>query len=251
MLDDSCLSGVGTSVSVDNNSGDIIEQLFNKTIDSIKPIWNVQLQLPPLVEKNGNPTHAAAEESGNSTPQAGNSDLEIANSTLQAGNSALWADNSVLWGDNSALWGDNPAPLFEEAKSVPLRESSSHQMKETDLQAMNTGAMVLFTPTIREFQDAFNSLLKQYETVVSDFVPMSEDCRVKSFLKHSKYDLLMLLEAQDKPKHTRHPELEKWPNVMSLLHQYGPYNQCVVYIEKTISFTMNAVQKSTAVRSRS
>lgn len=234
---------------MDTNPTDILDQLLNiKTIDSIKPLWNVQLQLAlntsPLLD---NSTHTAgnsaplADEIGHSTPQAVNSALEIANSTLQAG-------NSVLWADNSALWTDNATPFFEETNS---KEGSSDQIKETvnsNLQAADTDAMVLFTPTVQQFRDSFQSLLNQYEKVVSDFAPISVDGRVKSFLQHSKYDLLMLLEEeQNKPK--RHQVLDTWPNVETLLHQYGPYKQCVVYTEKIISLTMNGVQKSTAVRS--
>lgn len=102
---------------------------------------------------------------------------------------------------------------------------------------------VHFTPPMQEFQEALRALLKQYEDVISGFAPLPDDPRVKSFLQHSKFDLLMLLENP-------HPHQRKeaaWPDVQSLLHGYGPYRQSVAYINKTVTGTMKGVQKFTSV----
>lgn len=100
---------------------------------------------------------------------------------------------------------------------------------------------VLFNPSMQKFQGALKRLFKQYEDLVCAFVPISADRRIKSFLQHSKFDLLMLLGEQTKTAPA------PWPDVESLLHEYGPYMQSVAYIKKTVAVTMSSVQKFISV----
>jgi hypothetical protein len=95
---------------------------------------------------------------------------------------------------------------------------------------------------MREFQEALKDLLRQYEDVVSSFTPLSSDGRVKSFMRHSQFDLLMLLEEQDQPK-----VYSDWPNVESLFHDFGPYQESAAYINRTVTNTMKGVQKFISV----
>ncbi len=110
----------------------------------------------------------------------------------------------------------------------------------------NSAPKVIFKPSADDFQASLQKLLNQYETVVSDFVPISDDARITSFLEHSKHDLLMILSDPQAPK--RQPA--SWPDVDTLLLEYGPYVQSVTYIEKTVSVTMKGVQKFIAVNCR-
>lgn len=141
---------------------DILDELLNKTAESVKPIWEVQLEL--VFDRH-------SREQQDSTPR------------------------------------------------------------------------VVFTPTTEDFHDALQKLLNQYEAVVSDFVPISDDERIKSFLEHSKYDLLMLLSDPQVAK----KQPASWPDVETLLLEYGPYVESVTYIEKTVLLTMKGVQKFIAV----
>lgn len=102
---------------------------------------------------------------------------------------------------------------------------------------------VTYEPSTQEFQQALQKFLEQYEDVVSNFAPISEDPRIRPFLQHSQHDLLMILDDPPKPKE----KLVPWPNIETLLHEFGPYQQCIAYIDKTVSATMKGVQKLTAV----
>ena len=102
---------------------------------------------------------------------------------------------------------------------------------------------VVHEPSADQFQESLQELFLQYEEVISSFVPISRDPRIRPFLQHCRYDLLMLLK--DPKEDSVKPD--PWPNVKSLLHEYGPYLESVAYIKKIVAASMRGVEELATV----
>ena len=140
----------------------------------------------------------------------------------------LVADTDLADTINDILQRKRPVPI------LPLWEVQLQLILETKDERCN--AKVKFTPSADDFHNALQHLLNMYEEVLSSFVPISNDSRIKPFTKCSKYDLLMTLEEQ----HTQKMP-SKWPDLENLLHEYGPYKQSLSYINKALSITLNNI----------
>lgn len=135
-------------------------------------------------------------------------------------------------------------PIWEVQLQLSQRRGKSRkkQTKETD-----PPFEVSISPSLIDFQEAFEKLLDLYEHVITSFVPISEDERISVFTTPSRFDLLVMI-AEEK---TERPDVRPcgflWPDVTTLLHDYGPYKECVTFMRNVLGATMNEIQRFSKV----
>ena len=127
-------------------------------------------------------------------------------------------------------------------QSQHSRGSSEHKWgKETTLYE------VTLTPSLAEFEEAFEKLLVLYEKAITSFVPISWDKRVSCFTIVSRFDLLLRIKEEEAQRAGIKPVDASWPDVTTLLHKYRPYVDSVIFVRNILCRTMNDIQKLSRV----
>ena len=105
---------------------------------------------------------------------------------------------------------------------------------------------VTVKPSLQSLQEAVDSLLSLYHRVITSFVPISKDTRIAGYTTAARFDFLTRLAEENVEK----PEViieSEWPNLASLLLDFTPYEESVLFIRNVIGETMKTVESHSKV----